>query len=355
MKQDFRLALAALSAFVTASFAVNALATAQRTFVASTGVDTNTCSITSPCRGFAAAVAQTTSGGEVIVLDSAGYGPVSITKSISLIAPVGVYAGVTVFAGDGITIDVPGIIVMLRGLSIAGQGGVNGINLLQTARLRIENCVISNMSGDGILHSAQGAELVVVDTTFRDNQGNGLDILGDGSVVLDHVRSERNTFDGFALNPLFAEVHVSITNSTFASNGRHGINIGTGPSIAVPRVVIDRSEIVHNHDHGLLQNSTTADSFVGLTRTTIHTNGNYGARVHSLGYLAILTIAENTMTENNRSISADGIGATVFASANSITSSNPGMERINGATFNSFGNNIGSFNTFGGINQLTGQ
>jgi hypothetical protein len=43
-------ALAALSAFAIASFAANALATIQRTFVASTGVDTNACSITAPCR-----------------------------------------------------------------------------------------------------------------------------------------------------------------------------------------------------------------------------------------------------------------------------------------------------------------
>jgi len=355
MQPIFRQALAAASAFAIASFAANALATIQRTFVASTGVDTNACSITSPCRGFAAAVAKTSANGEVIVVDSAGYGTVVISKSISLIAPAGVYAGVTVFTGDGITVDTAGIAVVLRGLTINGQGGVNGINLLQSARLRIENCVISNMSGDGILHSAPGAELVVVDTMIRDNQGTGLDIFGDGSIVLEHVRSERNTFDGFALNPLFAEVHVSITNSAFASNGRHGINIGTGPANAVPRVVIDRSALVHNLGHGLLQNSTTATSFVGLTRTTIHSNGSYGARVRSLGDLAILTIAENTMTENAKSIGADGIGAMVLASANSITSSGLGMERTNGATFISFGNNIGSFNISAGIIQQTGQ
>src|SRR5258706_80464 len=83
--------------------------------------------------------------GEMIVLDSAGYGPVVISKSISLIAPAGVYAGLTVFTGDGITVNGPGIIVVLRGLSINGQGGGYGIALEQAAHLRIENCVISNM------------------------------------------------------------------------------------------------------------------------------------------------------------------------------------------------------------------
>ena len=192
MKHDFRHALAVLSAFAIASFAANALATIQRTFVASTGVDTNACSITAPCRGFAAAVAKTSANGEVIVLDSAGYGPVVISKSISLIAPPGIYAGVTVFSGDGIVVDAPGIVVVLRGLSINGQGGQSGINLLQGARLRIESCVISNMKGDGILHGADGSEMIVLDTILRDNLGNGIDVLAAASVVLDHVRSEHN-------------------------------------------------------------------------------------------------------------------------------------------------------------------
>jgi len=59
------------------------------------------------CRGFARAITQTNAGGKVIVLDSARYGPVTITKSISLIAPAGIYAGITVFSGDGVTVNAP--------------------------------------------------------------------------------------------------------------------------------------------------------------------------------------------------------------------------------------------------------
>ena len=36
---------------------------------------------------------------QVIVLDSAGYGPVTITQAVSIIAPAGVYAGVSVSRG----------------------------------------------------------------------------------------------------------------------------------------------------------------------------------------------------------------------------------------------------------------
>jgi hypothetical protein len=82
--------------------ATGAAAIAQRTFVASGGSDANPCTLASPCRSFGAAIAQTSSGGEVIVLDSAGYGPVVITQAVSIIAPTGVYAGVSVFTGAGL-------------------------------------------------------------------------------------------------------------------------------------------------------------------------------------------------------------------------------------------------------------
>jgi hypothetical protein len=48
-------------------------ATAQLTFVASTGSDAHSCALTQPCRSFARAISQTSLAGEVIVLDSAGY------------------------------------------------------------------------------------------------------------------------------------------------------------------------------------------------------------------------------------------------------------------------------------------
>lgn len=73
----------------------------QRSFVASYGNDANPCSVTLPCRSFNAALAQTVAGGEVIALDSAGYGTMTITQSASVIAPAGVYAGISVFSGDG--------------------------------------------------------------------------------------------------------------------------------------------------------------------------------------------------------------------------------------------------------------
>ena len=69
-------------------------------------------------------------GGEVVVLDSGGYDQVVITKGISLIAPPGVYAGVTVNAGNGIDV-VAGSndVVVISGLTIHSDGGTAGISI----------------------------------------------------------------------------------------------------------------------------------------------------------------------------------------------------------------------------------
>src|SRR4029077_7216059 len=76
---------------------------AQRAFVSGLGSDANPCSITLPCRSFAVALAQTNDAGEIVVLDSAGYGPFTIGQSVKITTPTGVYAGISA-SGDGITI-----------------------------------------------------------------------------------------------------------------------------------------------------------------------------------------------------------------------------------------------------------
>ena len=91
MIADQRMRFCAAIALLALAIGVGpAWATAQRTFVASYGIDTHPCSRTQPCRSFGTALAQTNASGEIIVLDSAGYGTVTITKSVSIIAPEGV-------------------------------------------------------------------------------------------------------------------------------------------------------------------------------------------------------------------------------------------------------------------------
>jgi hypothetical protein len=185
------------------------------------------CSIAKPCRAFSEAIGVTTAGGEVIVLDSAGYGPVTIAQSVSLITPTGVYAGVSVPGGDGIVVNAPGATVVLRGLTINGQGGATGINIQQAAKIRIEGCSVSNMTGNGVLHAALATDVIILDTIVRDNAGNGISITADASVTLDHVRSERNGSNGFYIVPSASETRATIARSLFVSNALSGVSADT--------------------------------------------------------------------------------------------------------------------------------
>src|SRR6516165_7290011 len=94
--------LTLFAAILIGSLHVNP-AQAQRVFVSATGLDTNPCTFASPCRSFQHAHDVAAANGEIDVLDPAGYGPVTITKAISIQGHG--FSGITVASGGtGITI-----------------------------------------------------------------------------------------------------------------------------------------------------------------------------------------------------------------------------------------------------------
>src|SRR6185295_2260553 len=110
-------------------------AQASRTWVSGVGDDANPCSRTSPCKTFAGAISKTVIGGEIDALDDAGFGAVTITKSITIDGG-GHLAGILASFTNGINIhiaedpDDPMRRVVLRGLYINGTGssGTVGTN-----------------------------------------------------------------------------------------------------------------------------------------------------------------------------------------------------------------------------------
>src|SRR5580704_3225247 len=83
--RKFQLLLGALALTLACLFqAVPANAQATRTWVSGVGDDVNPCSRTAPCKTFAGAISKTATNGEIDCLDPAGYGVVTITKSITI-------------------------------------------------------------------------------------------------------------------------------------------------------------------------------------------------------------------------------------------------------------------------------
>ena len=98
------------------------------TWVSGTGTDTGTCPITAPCRTFQFAHGQTNANGGINVLSSGNFGPLIITKSISIVAQ-GVEAVINTGASDGgggISVQASAAaVVSLRGLTIDMRGTDN--------------------------------------------------------------------------------------------------------------------------------------------------------------------------------------------------------------------------------------
>src|SRR5215472_14401831 len=124
-----------------------------RVFVASYSKHANPCTFGSPCKTFQQAVNVVDAGGEVTAIDSAGFGPISISKAVTITSPDGVEAGIVPTAGgDAITINAgPNDEIGLRGLTINGAGvALNGIIFNTGGPLTIQNCVVRNLTGQGI-------------------------------------------------------------------------------------------------------------------------------------------------------------------------------------------------------------
>ncbi len=219
----------------------------QRTFVASYGQDTNPCSLTAPCRGFQAAIDAVTAGGEVVALDSAGYGTFVINKAASISAPDGVYAGITVSgAGKGIDV-VMGMSqnVRLRGLTITSQSGQNaiGINFNALGILEIERMRIDGMA---TAIAIGGATRALIRDTFLFNNEMGIGIVS-GTVFAD-VTIERTTISqsSYAAIQTSGAVELTIDHALLAnpSGTMNGIQIKTSaPDVGPARAHISNSTI----------------------------------------------------------------------------------------------------------------
>ena len=111
---------AALALAVTLPAASAQAAGRDRVFVASYGNDSNPCTFGSPCKTFQHAHDAVAASGEITAIDSAGFGPLNITKAVTITSPDGVEAGIATPAGQtAITVNAQSTdTVSLHGLTI---------------------------------------------------------------------------------------------------------------------------------------------------------------------------------------------------------------------------------------------
>ena len=278
---------------------------AQRTFVASSGNDANPCSLAAPCRGFAAAITQTVSGGEIIVLDSAAYGPVSITQAVAIIAPAGVYAGISVFSGVGVTIAAGASdVVVLRGLTINGLGGTTGISVGSVGAVHIENCEISGMSTNGISTNTTG-KLFVKDTVVRENV-NGISLSSSttpGIAALDRVHVLNNSNVGIWSLNAAASVRDGVVSGNLV-----GMIAGSFSAGQTPTLDVESSVIAENVQSGIQGANAAGHGIISVANSSIVGNAASVGQGVGGGASDVVRVSNTTIIGNG-----NGVGSAVIS------------------------------------------
>jgi hypothetical protein len=309
--------LTVLATALACSLATTPANARARVFVASYGNDENPCTFGSPCRNFQQAVNVVDAGGEVTAIDSAGFGPITISHAITITSPDGVEAGIVATAGgNAITINAgPNDAIVLRGLTLNGSGiAYNGIVFNSGASLTITNCVAQNFvqnapqnlnTGNGILiQPISGAiSFVVTDTIASNNGYAGIYYQPpSGSAtaagVIDHVVATNNS-GGILMVTIFGGGSTTAVISNSIVNNNSAIGIDAENASAALAVSIDNSG-ANGNKFGISASNTAK---VTLGRSVITANSTVGI-FNNTSPNTFFSYKDNRINENNTDISA---------------------------------------------------
>jgi large repetitive protein len=289
----------------------------SRTFVsASTGSDSNTCTRAAPCLTFAAALKNTSAGGEIDVLDPGDFGPVTLTGSITIDGGGGLVAGAGVVPGtSGITVNAgANDVINLRGLAFNGYGetGASGVEFNSGSRLLIEHCMFQGFDTAGIAFtpgtgSATTAQMVVDDSTIVGNAGGVLVKPTAGiaaAVTLVAVHIDQNSGDGLIADGTSGSgpIQVAMDDSSASLNASNGIDVTSAQ--ASVKVDAIRATIAANGLAGIQSQGGAASVTVGSSQIRGNATG-----LQSIGGGALLSYANNQVSGNgsNGSFTTTGL------------------------------------------------
>jgi len=187
-------------------------AQATRTWVSGLGDDANPASRTAPCKTFAGAISKTATGGEINALDAAGYGAVTIVKSITIDGG-GTFASILGAGTNGVIINAgTDGVVILRHLNINGAGtGISGIKIMAAKKVIIEDCVLANFTQQGVDINTTAACTVILNNVTMHNGVNAISITNPGgTVIVDGCKLQ--SFSNAGINLVSGQATVSGSN-----------------------------------------------------------------------------------------------------------------------------------------------
>jgi hypothetical protein len=275
-----------------------------RAYLASDGVDTNPCTLASPCRLLPAALAAVADAGEIWLLDSANYNTatVNLTKSVTILAIPGAVGSVVATGGPAFNINTAGVNVTLRNLVMVpgpAGGATFGVLMQGGNGLTVDGCLVANMPIGAINANVASARVNVIDSVFRGNSLNGL-VFGSGviaTVANSKILGSGSLGINASGNAAGVTTHVTISDSVVAGGGGTGIYAEVISANSTINLMVTRSTIANNANHGIVSTGTVGVSNVVVSGSTI--SGNSGSGMVQSGGGAILTsLGNNTVRLN---------------------------------------------------------
>jgi hypothetical protein len=290
---------AALAVTLPAASAQAQHGSLTRSFVSSSGQDTNPCTITAPCATFAVAYTKISANGIIAALDPGKYGP--LTGPSAITGPVTIngngWAAITGPAGGAaISINAGDFdAISLSGLEIDGAAvATYGILSSHEGSLNISNCIIRQFQYGILLNSTGDVELT--DSTIANTTTFGVlfaPVGGLATFTFDHVRFLRNNGTAVSIDNSNDEGHTheaSGFNSLFSGNST-AISTNGDDGDSNPHVTLDNINIVNNTTGIAL-----SGGFVYLSRSTLSWNTT-GYSI--LGDAVLLSTGNNLLADSN--------------------------------------------------------
>jgi hypothetical protein len=262
-----------------------------RTWVSGVGDDANPCDRTAPCQTFAAAQSLTVAGGEIDVLDSAGYGDVIITKALTIDGTenqASILGGT--FGSTAITVNAgPNDDVVVRGLSFNGtRTGLYAIRFNSGRDLHVEHVAIENFRTAIDFEPTGNSDLVVRDSDIRDNIDYGIlstSSGGNARVTIDNTRIAAGLIGVGARS----NSRVSISNSLFTGSYN---GLQAQPDTGAAEINVVNSVVALSGNVGIL---ASGQATVRLSRVTIEGNGT---GIQESGGGTVYSYLDNQNTNN---------------------------------------------------------
>lgn len=275
--------------------AAPAHAQSTRTWVSGVGDDANPCSRTAPCLTFAGALSKTAASGEIDALDAGDFGPVTITKAITI---NGRGKGFISAATSAVVVSAGATdAVVLQGLKLLGTTSGSGIEFNSGASLHIEDVAIRSFQSAGIAVATTAPAVLVVDgVVVEGTSDSGISLIPSAKLraQISHSSLQGDT-TGLAVG---SHVDVQVSDTDIMRNAGFGLAVSVldqnNSQVNFERVVMHGHDIAIEAVGNTLGTATVRlSNIVALANTTALARQVSRAYVLSFGNGKVLGAADD--------------------------------------------------------------